>query len=63
MKTSEILSGFRDISKIVYMPQKTPKSPKCRHFMKNTRFDLINGKNSVFCAASTVMKSIFEKSS
>ena len=62
MKTSEILSGFRDISKIVYIPQKTPKSPKCRHFM-NTRFDLINGKNSVFCAASTVMISIFEKSS
>ena len=43
------------------MPQKTPKSSKCRNLMKNTRFDLINGRNSVFCAASTVMKSIFEK--
>ena len=62
MKTSEILSGFRDISKIVYMPQITPKSSKCRLFMKNTRFDLINGRNSLFCAASTVKKSMFEKS-
>ena len=37
------------------MPEKTPKTSKCRYFMKNSAMGPKTDRNLVFCAASTFL--------